>query len=63
MMHSSVGVPQDSVPEALLFTLFSGDLEKLVIRHCFSFHQFADNTQIYRHCRYEKLQAPENMIT
>ena len=53
-MHSSISVPQGSVFGPLLFTLFTGDLEKLVKRHNFSFHQFADDTQIYGHCKYEK---------
>ena len=54
MMHSSVGVLQGSVLGPLQFTLFTGDLEKLVKRHNFSFHQFSDDTQIYGHFRYEK---------
>ena len=45
---------QGSVLGPLLFTLFTGDFEKLVMRHNFSFHQFAYDTQIYGHCRYEK---------
>ena len=45
---------QVSVLGPLLFTLSTGDLEKLVMKHNFSFHQFADDTQIYGHFRYEK---------
>ena len=54
MMHSSVGVLQGSVLGPLLFTLFTGDFEKLVMRHNLSFHQFAGDTQIYGHCRSEE---------
>ena len=54
-MHSSVGVPQDCVLGLLLFTLFTGSLQTLVMRHNFSLHQFSDDTQTYGHYRYEKL--------
>ena len=53
-MHSSVRVPQGSFLGLLLFTLFTGDLDKLVMRRNFSFYQFADDTQIYGHWKYEK---------
>ena len=53
MVHSSVGAPQGSVLEPLLFTLFTGALKKLVMRHNFSFCHYADHTQIYGHCKYE----------
>ena len=54
MMHSTVVVPRGSVFRPLLFTLFTSDFEKLVMRHNFSFHQFAYDTQIYGHCKYGK---------
>ena len=48
-----MGVPQGSALVLLLFSLYTGDLERLVMKYKLGFHQYADDTQIYGHCNNE----------
>ena len=44
------GVLQSSAIGPLLFNLYSSDLKAIALQHGLSFHQYADDTQMYSSC-------------
>ena len=62
-LYHHTGVPQGSVIGPLLFNLYSSDLETIAQRHNLSFHQYADDTQLYSSCVPGETEQLQNRLS
>ena len=63
LFYLHTGVPQGSVIGPLLFNLYSSDLETIAQRHNLSYHQYADDTQLYSSCVPGETEQLQNRLS
>ena len=56
-------MPQGSVIGPLLFNLYSSDLKAIALQHGLSFHQYANDTQMYSSCVPGKTEQLKNRLS
>ena len=56
------GVPQGSVLGPLLFIIYTAQLDDIVAGHSCKLHTYADDNQVYIHCRYRDVKVAASKI-
>ena len=57
------GVPQGSLLDTILFLLYTADVPNIVQQHELSSHTYANDTQLYAHCKAQSCQETAVKVT